>query len=109
MNLIRDLLTPSPGATPYQAGVMAMAHALLGAAATGAFGGWGLGFGLAVAAVYWTVKESGDILRGGAFVDGAEDAAMVWLGTYYGPPWWPAAMLACGVYVMAVRAWRCTD
>jgi hypothetical protein len=24
-------LTPSPGATPYQAGVMAMAHAMLGA------------------------------------------------------------------------------
>ena len=30
-DLLRDILTPSPGATPYQAGVMAMAHAMLGA------------------------------------------------------------------------------
>lgn len=31
MGLLRDLLAPSPGATPYQAGIMAMAHAQLAA------------------------------------------------------------------------------
>ena len=105
--LIRDLLTPSPGATPYQAGVMAMAHAVLGAAMVQTLGlGYGLATGLALALVYWLVKERGDLRRGGAIMDGLEDAVMVWLGAWYGAAWWPVMVCCAGLYVMVARGRR---
>lgn len=89
-DLLRDILTPSPGATPYQAGVMAMAHAMLGAALCASLGWYGLAPGLAAAALYWLVKERGDLRRGGAIMDGLEDAVMVWLGSSKtGGAWMP--------------------
>ena len=36
----------------------------------------------------------------------ALDALMVCLGVWYGPAWWPAAMLACCGVVMVSRAVR---
>ena len=104
--LIRDLLTPSPGATPYQAGVMAMAHAMLGAALCASLGWYGLAPGLAASALYWLVKERGDLRRGGAIMDGLEDAVMVWLGAWYGAAWWPVMVCGAGLYVMVARGRR---
>ena len=61
---------------------------------------------LSVALAYWLLKERGDLKRGGAVLDGLEDTAMVALGTYYGPVWWPPLMLACGGIVMISRVLR---
>ena len=80
------------------------AHAVLGACAASG-GVWWLG--LAVAALYWLAKERGDLRRGGAWLDGAEDTLCVWIGTcYIGPWWWPVAVLAIMGYVMAMGAIR---
>lgn len=100
-----DLLTPSGYGTPYTAGTSAVAHGLLGACVA-PFGWWGLSAALSVALAYWLLKERGDLKRGGAVLDGLEDTAMVALGTYYGPVWWPPLMLACGLVVMISRALR---
>jgi len=104
--VIRDLLTPSPGDTPYHAGIMAIAHAVVGAAFIAPLGWYGLAPGLAVAVAYWLAKEWGDLRRGGAILDGLEDAVMVWLGGWYGASWWPAMVLGAGFYVMVARQWR---
>jgi len=85
---------------------MAMAHAVVGATLTATFGGYGIWAGLAYAAIYWLVKEFGDLRRGGAWLDGIEDATAVWLGGWYGVWWWPAMVLGIGGYVMAARWWR---
>lgn len=103
--IIAELQAPNGGplAGPYLRAVTAGGHALLGACfAVGGY--WWAGF--AVALVYWLWKERGDLMRGGAVFDGLEDAAMVWLGTFYGPFWWPFLMIACMGYIMAAGAWR---
>ena len=79
------------------------AHALLGACAASG-GVWWLG--MAVAAVYWLWKERADMARGGSWRDGVEDMACVWLGTAYGPWWWPFVMGAVMAYIMAMDAVR---
>lgn len=87
----------------YDRMVIGMAHALLGAALAGLLWPLALGFGrLAIALIYWAVKERGDLTRGGTLADGIEDAAMVWLGTWYGPAWWPWAIIAVGLWLF----WR---
>ena len=88
---------------PYTRAVQAGGHAMLGACF--AVGGvwWA---GLIVAAIYWLIKERGDLRRGGAVADGLEDAVMVWLGTFYGSLWWPFVIMGCMAYVMVVGAWR---
>ena len=105
-----EIMTPSTFTGPlekaYRRAVIGLAHAMLGAAAAGVFGGWGLAFGLAVAVAYWMAKERGDLRRGGALWDGMEDAVMVCVGTYYGPWWWPLVVLACAGYVMVMGAIR---
>ena len=100
-----DLLTPSGYGTPYTAGTSAVAHGLLGACVA-PFGWHGLLAALSVALAYWLLKERGDLARGGAWLDGLEDTAMVAIGTYYGPVWWPPLMLACGLVVMVSRILR---
>jgi len=82
-------------------------HAVFGAALVATLGlGFGLATGLALALVYWLVKERGDLRRGGAIMDGLEDAVMVWLGAWYGAAWWPVLICGAGLYVMASAAWR---
>ena len=106
----REIMTPSdqtgPADAAYRAGMSALGHAMLGAAFASTFGLWGLAPALAIAATYWWVKERSDLRRGGAWLDSAEDALMVCLGVWYGPAWWPAAMLACCAVVMLSRAVR---
>jgi len=107
----REVLRPStlpPGALhgAYERAVIGMAHGMLGAALVALLwplgGAWLAGLRLVIGAAYWLVKEAGDLRRGGQVWDGIEDAAMVALGAWYGPPWWPVAMVGCGVFLM----WR---
>jgi hypothetical protein len=88
----------------YRRAVVGIAHAMLGAALVAPFGWYGLGAALGIALGYWLAKERGDLRRGGDLRDGLEDALMVSLGAFYGPWWWPAVMIGCGGYLMAVGA-----
>lgn len=101
-DLWAEMMRPS-GADepPYKWMVIGIAHAMLGAALS-----WG---GLLVAAVYWWIKERGDLRRGGAWRDGLVDTGFVALGTLYaGPLWWPLAVLAAAGGAAAIRsaAWQ---
>ena len=99
-----EILRPSGYDRPYPSATSAIAHGVLGACVA-PFGWWGLSTAISVALAYWLLKERGDLKRG-AWLDGLEDAAMVALGTYYGPAWWPPLMLACGLVVMISRVLR---
>jgi hypothetical protein len=106
----QEINTPTgqqgPLSAAYLRAVVGMGHALLGAALAAPFGWYGLGAALVLALVYWLAKERGDLRRGGDLRDGVEDALMVSLGAFYGPWWWPAVMIGCGGYLMAVGARR---
>jgi hypothetical protein len=106
----REINTPSgltgPLDAAYRRAVVGMGHALLGAAFSGVFGGYGLGAAFVLALAYWLAKERGDLRRGGDVRDGLEDALMVSLGAFYGPWWWPAVMVMCGGYLMFMGARR---
>jgi hypothetical protein len=78
-------------------------HILLGACAASG-GVWWVGFAAALA--YWLIKERGDLRRGGAWLDGAEDTLCVWIGTTYGPWWWPFMAVSVMGYIMAASAVR---
>jgi hypothetical protein len=104
--ILAELLRPGGNATPYERGVVGIAHAMLGAALIGPFGSYGLGAALILGAAYWLAKEWRDLQRGGALLDGLEDAVMVMLGAWYGAAWWPALMVACGAYLMVMGARR---
>ena len=94
-DLWRDLMEPSEG-TPYSRAVIGAGHALVGAAIVSLLPDWALvaaSVRVLVAVLYWTLKEAGDLRRGGDLRDGLEDAAFVWLGAYYGPWWWPILIL----------------
>ena len=101
-------MTPSTFSGPlekaYRRAVIGLAHAMLGAALVSAMPGYGWPLGLALGVLYWWGKERGDLRRGGDLMDGVEDALMVSLGAWYGPWWWPAVMLGCGAYLMAMGA-----
>lgn len=103
-----EIMTPSTFSGPlekaYRRAVIGLAHAMLGAALVGALPGYGWPLGLALGAIYWWGKERGDLRRGGDLMDGIEDALMVSLGAWYGPWWWPAVMISCGAYLMAMGA-----
>lgn len=107
-DLFGEILTPSGQPGPmhkaYERAVEGIGHAMLGAGLVSLLGVWGLLPGMAVAAVYWWVKERGDLRRGGDWLDGIEDALMVSLGAWYGLWWWPAVMLGCGAYLMVMGA-----
>ena len=85
--LWRSIVTPSSAnETPYQFAVIAIGHAMLGAALS-----WG---GFLIAVAYWVIKERGDLKRGGAWRDGLIDTGFVSLGLIYsGPIWWPVAVM----------------
>jgi hypothetical protein len=113
--MIREIRRPStlpPDALhgAYDRAVVGIAHGIVGAALiwplAALVGSVGMVLAIAlrwaVALVYWLWKERGDLRRGGTLLDGLEDTGMVWLGTFYGPHWWPVAMLACGFWLM----WR---
>ncbi len=108
LRLIASIRTPSGGADPlalsHHRAVTAGGHALLGAAVAGPFGLYGLGAATLAAAAYWLAKEWADLRRGGRVWDGAEDTVLVALGFWYGTPWWPAMILACMAWVMAMDA-----
>lgn len=98
---IRDLSTPAVG-SPYIRGVIWIGHAMVGAAFVSGFGLIGLLPALAIGALYWTVKERGDLRRGGALSDGIEDALGVAMGGLYGFPHWPEAIIAIGFGIMVL-------
>lgn len=106
----QQIETPDSAAVPSRAyirAVIAIGHAMLGAAICAALGvGWGLGVGLALAVAYWLLKEWGDLRRGGTVWDGLEDTVMVALGAWYGAAWWPILIIACAGYIMAVATYR---
>lgn len=106
----QEIMTPSgqtgPLGAAYQRGVVGMAHALLGAAFVAPLGWYGLGAAYLLGLAYWLAKERGDLRRNGDLRDGAEDALMVSLGAFYGPWWWPGAVLALGGALMWLEARR---
>jgi hypothetical protein len=108
--ILAELATPSNQVgsldRPYRRAVIGIGHAIVGAALVSALPAWGWPLGLTLGAVYWLIKERGDLLRGGGILDGLEDAAMVSLGAWYGPWWWPVVILGCAGYLMARGAMR---
>lgn len=110
----QELETPTGQIGPLHASYLRAAggvwHSVAGAIACNVFGSaWGLALALPLAAIYWLVKETGDLRRGGRFTDGIEDAVMVGLGAWYGAGWWPLALCAAGLTMMASAAWRGGD
>ena len=90
-----------------------MAHAVLGAdlgalANTAGLAAVSAGLlRLSLGAVYWLVKERGDLRRGGGVVDGLVDAGFVSLGALYpGPAWWPWAVTAAVAAGVMIYLWR---
>lgn len=107
-NMIAELKTPSgqigPLSQAYGRGAVAAWHMMLGAVAALPMGDLQWLYGLGVALAYWLAKEADDLRRGGGVMDGLEDAACVYLGTFYGPLWWPIVALASTGYVFAMGA-----
>jgi hypothetical protein len=105
-------LPPGPLHRAYERGVIGMGHGIVGAAVAGFL--WpvtdwtDVAVRLCVAVIYWTVKEWGDLRRGGSLRDGLEDAACVALGLFYAGQWYaPMVCLGLGGYLMyrgAVKA-----
>lgn len=110
MLIIAELLTPSTQVGPldrvYRRAVIGISHAVLGAALVSSLPAYGLWLALGLAVVYWLAKEHGDLLRGGAWADGAEDTVMVAFGAWYGPWWWPPMLIICAGYIMVMGARR---
>lgn len=108
--IIAELNTPTGQIGPLDAAYRRAAggvwHAVLGALLVAPFGLWGLPTALAIAAIYWAVKERGDLRRGGAFWDGVEDAICVALGAWYGVWWWPLAICGAGGIILVSAAMR---
>lgn len=104
--ILTVLFPPTPAnADPATRAAEFAGHALLGAALVVLFPAWqGLTLGLTIGAGYWLWKERPDIKAGGGVRDGLIDAGAVWLGTYYGPPWWPALVGVLAV-LPVVKAW----
>jgi len=98
LDIWREMMTPSArGERPFLSLLIAVAHAVLGAALWPLASGLVAGARLAAPALYWLIKERADLKRGGGVRDGMIDAAMVGLGAFYGAGWWPAAILSAAV------------
>lgn len=107
--IFRQIETPDSAAVPsraYTRAVIAISHAMLGASVCAWLGPYGLALAVPLALVYWLAKERGDLRRGGTVWDGLEDTVMVSLGAWYGAVWWPALVILCAGYIMAVATWR---
>jgi hypothetical protein len=95
-------LPPGPLHKAYERAVVGIGHLVLGAAIAGLLSPapWAC---LALAGVYFAIKEVGDLRRGGTLRDGVEDAACVGLGLFYAGQWFaPGAAILIGGYLM----WR---
>ena len=103
--LWREINSPEGGTflPEYTRAVTFGGHVLLGACFAG-LGMWWVGF--PIAAAYWLVKEAGDLRRGGKWWDGIEDMAGVWLGSLYGPAWWPLATFGMVAAIFVTAVWR---
>lgn len=94
----REMMTPSTRAErPFTSLLIAVAHAVLGAALWPLAAGIVAGVRLGGPALYWLIKERADLKRGGSVRDGLIDAGFVGLGTFYGAAWWPVAVLSAAV------------
>lgn len=95
-SLLAELATPSaPDESPYLWMLVAIGHAVAGAALAQAVPGvWPAVARAAVPVAYWLTKERADLRRGGRVADGLVDAAFVALGTFHGAWWWPVTVLA---------------
>ena len=105
INTPTGMIGPLHGA--YTRAMSGIGHAVLGASAFAALGLWGIVWAAIGAAVYWLLKERGDLRRGSDLWDGVEDAICLSLGAWYGPWWWPvAALAAAGIILVSagVRA-----
>lgn len=95
--ILRELLTPSArNESPYLSLLIAIGHAMLGAALPI----WGIGpaAALRLGLVYWLAKERADLKRGGSWRDGLVDTAFVAAGAAYGAPWWPLAIILAALW-----------
>lgn len=101
-SIVGELLTPSNDQTPYVRGVIAVAHAILGAALIAPFGVAGAFAAGILGGAYWLIKERGDLARGGAWRDGLEDALFVSMGAFYGFAWWPILVLSFSGLIMII-------
>lgn len=98
---------PGPLHRAYERAVEGIGHLCLGAAVAWLLwpvGGWPDALiRLAAVAVYWGLKEAGDLHRGGTLRDGIEDAGLFGVGLFYaGQPWAGALAILIGAYLM----WR---
>lgn len=100
--VVAELMRPSNEQTPYMRGVIAIAHAMIGGALSGAFGWHGTAASCAFFILYWIAKERGDLLRGGAWRDGVEDAIFVAMGPFYGAALWPAIVVMFSAAIMVI-------
>jgi len=95
--LIADIFTPSArDESPYLSMLIAIGHAVLGAAMPI----WGAGpvAAMRLAAVYWIAKDRRDLRKGGGWRDGLIDTAFVALGAFYGQPWWPLLVIFAAIW-----------
>ncbi|TDX33420.1 hypothetical protein [Rhodovulum visakhapatnamense] len=99
LGLVRTILTPSSRSEDdYTWCVTAIGHAWVGALLA-PLGPAAAPFRLLASVAHWTLKERGDLRRGGSWRDGLVDTGFVGVGTLYtGPWWWPYAI---GVAVVA--------
>lgn len=110
-SLLADLATPSaPDESPYLWMLVAIGHAVAGAALAQAVPGvWPAVARAAVPVAYWLTKERSDLRRGGSLLDGLVDAGFVGLGMLYGAWWWPAAVLGLATGGALLRRNRQAD
>ena len=90
-----EIGTPSGIETDYQWSLVALGHAMIGAALASAIGWW--------AVPLYAVKEGRDLHKGGRWRDSAADMGFVALGCTYGPDWWPLAVFAAVLVGLIIR------
>lgn len=99
----REITEPSVAAeAPYLRLLLAIGHAMLGAALFEIAPAAGLSAAAARAAIpalYWAVKERADLRRGGSLRDGATDAAFVASAAWAAAPLWHVTVLAAALAV----------
>lgn len=97
----REIATPSVATeAPYLRLLLAIAHAMLGAALFELAPALGLGAAAArglIPAGYWLVKERADLKRGGGARDGLIDAAFVASAVWAHEPFWHVTILAAAL------------
>lgn len=104
--IFQELWTPSGsiGVNPkgYQRAVEGIGHSVLGAFCVSLLGlPMGVLTSFVIAAIYFVVKETSDLKKGGRLPDSVEDALFVAIGcAYSGPVVWPLTVLLVAGYSM---------